>query len=108
MGEKPKPIEGLRRGHEVVNLNFPLDGIYGIWKCPDCGKRILHSYFALTEVGNPICDGCDVEMELESPIAHAVRRRVRGQDVLRELGKWARDHRTPREVAHARKKKQQA
>ena len=33
------------------------------WKCPKCGRAILHNYYALVEVGNPICD-CDEEMEL--------------------------------------------
>jgi len=34
------------------------------WECPDCGWKAAVSYSQLAEVGNPICDQCDVEMEL--------------------------------------------
>jgi uncharacterized protein (DUF983 family) len=36
------------------------------WVCPDCGHAILHSYGALADVGNPICEKCDCDMELQS------------------------------------------
>jgi hypothetical protein len=35
------------------------------WKCPDCGRRVEHSYEALAQVGSPICTRCDTEMELQ-------------------------------------------
>jgi hypothetical protein len=35
------------------------------WKCPDCGRRVEHSYEAMAEVGSPICPRCDTEMELQ-------------------------------------------
>lgn len=33
------------------------------WRCPACGKTILHSYLDLVEVGEPVCD-CGEDMEL--------------------------------------------
>ena len=36
------------------------------WTCPECGHKIMHSYGALADVGNPICMECDVDMELDS------------------------------------------
>ena len=36
------------------------------WKCPACGRTILHNYYALVDVGNPICE-CDEDMELIRP-----------------------------------------
>jgi len=83
MGEKPKPIGDVKRGYEVVDLRIALDGIYGVWKCPDCGRRILHSYFALTDAGSPICDCSDVEMELESTTAQVIRRKGKREEALR-------------------------
>lgn len=35
-----------------------------VWTCPECGRTIEHSYEALAEVGMPICEDCDCEMEL--------------------------------------------
>lgn len=33
------------------------------WVCA-CGQTMIHSYAALTAVGNPICSKCDHEMDL--------------------------------------------
>lgn len=35
------------------------------WTCPECGHKIMHSYGALADVGNPICEKCDTDMELD-------------------------------------------
>ena len=34
------------------------------WRCPSCAATVEHSYDDLADVGTPICDDCDVEMEM--------------------------------------------
>lgn len=34
------------------------------WVCPQCYGEILWSYEQMAEAGNPICNECDIEMEL--------------------------------------------
>ena len=41
-----------------------LDEMRADWQCPECGLIVSHSYLAMTEVGNPVCDNCDEDMEL--------------------------------------------
>ena len=34
------------------------------WKCPECGLSVDHSYEALADVGVPVCEQCDIDMEM--------------------------------------------
>jgi len=49
--------------HEEEECEKDLDDSRS-WRCPECGLEAVVSYEDLAEIGNPICDQCDVEMEL--------------------------------------------
>ena len=41
-----------------------LYSVFATFRCPNCDKEIPVSFANVIEVGTPICDSCDWEMEL--------------------------------------------
>ena len=49
-----------------TDKSYASDTVYANWKCLECGQIVKWTYDDLTNVGLPICQKCDIEMELVS------------------------------------------
>lgn len=45
--------------------NLSLDNIGARWECPTCHSQLDWSYANIVDVGNPICENCDNDMDME-------------------------------------------
>jgi transcriptional regulator with XRE-family HTH domain len=55
-----------RKIKQPIGVFFEPEEQAAEWECPEdgCPGRVVHTYTAIADVGNPICEHCDSEMDL--------------------------------------------